>query len=281
MNQHLSLNDVVDGMNVDVCESREEHVEAVTRWLGEREKAALETRGQDGFHVAVSGGSQPNLLAAILETNAQLETPLLTPSKWHVYLVDERVVRMDSEHSTSGVLCGQNGMMSYIPAENGHFLDPNAVADAVDSDFDPQKLQSLADSYAATVSSSVPNTDGNGLPVLDAVLLGMGPDGHTASLFPGSDLLDAPADPDHIVLYIDTSPKPPPQRVTLSLPVINAAASIAFIATGASKAQALVSILTPAPDAEPGQSLPSARVTGDDLTWFVDQPAMGSSPAPE
>merc|ERR1711916_402673 len=95
----------------DVCESREEHVEAVTRWLGEREKAALETRGQDGFHVAVSGGSQPNLLAAILETNAQLETPLLTPSKWHVYLVDERVVRMDSEHSTSGVLCGQNGMI--------------------------------------------------------------------------------------------------------------------------------------------------------------------------
>merc|ERR1712146_296047 len=103
--------------------------------------------------------------------------------------------------------------------------------------------------------------DDNG--VIDLVLLGMGPDGHTASLFPGHALLN---ETEKSVASITDSPKPPPQRITLTLPVINKARNIAFMATGASKCDALRSIFR-----DSDCQLPSAKV--ERAIWFVDEAA--------
>jgi 6-phosphogluconolactonase len=99
------------------------------------------------------------------------------------------------------------------------------------------------------------------------VYLGLGPDGHTASLFPGHALLSAA---DRAVAGIADSPKPPPRRVTLTLPTINAARAVAFVATGASKAAVVRAIFQ-----DPGCPLPGALVRPDAgaLDWFIDAAA--------
>ena len=104
--------------------------------------------------------------------------------------------------------------------------------------------------------------------MFDLILLGVGPDGHTASLFPGHELL---LEDDRWVAYLEDSPKPPPKRVTFTYPVINHAARVAFIATGEGKAEVLQQVLD-----QPEKGLPASRVQPvfpGQLYWFVDEPA--------
>ena len=104
------------------------------------------------------------------------------------------------------------------------------------------------------------------LPQFDLILLGMGEDGHTASLFPGHPLLK---ETERWVAPIFDSPKPPPQRITLTLPVLNNARQVAFITAGASKADILPQVF------EPGSALPAHLVqpASGKLDWFVDEAA--------
>ena len=76
------------------------------------------------------------------------------------------------------------------------------------------------------------------MPALDVIVLGIGPDGHVASLFPGAPTLDA--DAQAVCLAVHDSPKPPPERITLSLEVLRAARACLLLATSASKADAVV-----------------------------------------
>lgn len=105
----------------------------------------------------------------------------------------------------------------------------------------------------------------------DLILLGMGPDGHTASLFPGHALLE---ETKRRVAFIKDSPKPPSQRITLTLPCINGARNVFFVTTGASKADfvARCAIDVSKLEADP---LPSARVrpTNGSLVWYIDDDA--------
>ena len=108
-------------------------------------------------------------------------------------------------------------------------------------------------------------------PVFDLILLGMGPDGHTASLFPDHPLL---VEEDRWVAPIDDSPKPPPQRITLTFPVINHAARIGFVAAGKEKKEILKAVLDSPNDK--GSNLPASRVRPSypgHLFWFVDDQA--------
>jgi 6-phosphogluconolactonase len=95
----------------------------------------------------------------------------------------------------------------------------------------------------------------------------MGEDGHTASLFPGHPLLHEKS---KWVAPIFNSPKPPPERITLTLPVLNKARQVVFIATGASKVEALLAII------KGNSQLPAELVqpTGGELHWFVDEAAL-------
>lgn len=104
-------------------------------------------------------------------------------------------------------------------------------------------------------------------PKFDLILLGMGSDGHVASLFPNHPVLE---DTNKWVTYITDSPKPPPERITFSMPVINAAANVAVVATGSSKAEAVhLAIDNVGPECP---SLPAKMVKPTDgkLTWFLD-----------
>ena len=96
----------------------------------------------------------------------------------------------------------------------------------------------------------------------------MGPDGHSASLFPGHELLD---EEDRWVAPIDDSPKPPPVRLTFTYPVLNHAARVAFVATGAAKQDMLQRVLD-----QPEEELPCSRVrpvSPGTVVWFVDDAA--------
>ena len=105
--------------------------------------------------------------------------------------------------------------------------------------------------------------------MFDVLLLGMGPDGHTCSLFPGHKEIENKMD---IVTYIEDSPKPPKQRITLTLPVLNNASHVFFIVTGKDKKNCLDAIR------DGTSQSPSSRVspTSGDCIWFADPAAYGN-----
>ncbi len=107
--------------------------------------------------------------------------------------------------------------------------------------------------YESTIKALMP---------LDVVVLGVGEDGHTASLFPGHPLLKAKG----LVAGIRNSPKPPPERVTLTLPAIQSARLVIILATGAGKAQAVAMAKR--------QQVPSGMIAG--ARWLIDRAAAGS-----
>lgn len=219
----------------------------------------------DTFRLAVSGGSLPATLAKGLLTpsnGSPEDTPLF--GKWDIFFADERAVPLDHEDSNYRLL--KDELLSKIPAEMGtptvHTIDANHVQDD-----DPQEL---ADLYQDELMRSFAAKDSVKLPVFDLILLGCGPDGHTCSLFPGHDLL---REKDAWVGAESNSPKPPPKRITLTLPVVTHALSIAFVATGAGKKEILRKIF----DLEEGRSIPSALVNeggGEKVSWFTDYPAV-------
>jgi 6-phosphogluconolactonase len=109
-----------------------------------------------------------------------------------------------------------------------------------------------------------------GDPLFDICLLGLGEDGHVASLFPG---LDAVQERTLTALSVQGSPKPPPTRVTLTLPALCGSREVWLLATGAGKADAVARVLAGAAAAE----VPAAGVRGLDRTlWFLDSAAAGT-----
>jgi len=209
------------------------------------------------FTIAISGGSMPKVLGAGLATEPQRSR--IDWTAWYVFWADERCVPLD--HTGS----------NYLGAKR-HFFDqvtiPTSQIYTLDASLDPE---AAAQAYQANLAAVLPTTP-DGWPRFDLILLGMGDDGHTASLFPGHSLLD---ERERWVAPIFDSPKPPPERITLTLPVINHAAHVAFITTGAGKADALRRVWEPE-----GEPLPAGRVQSDGGAphWFVDEAAAKLAP---
>lgn len=135
---------------------------------------------------------------------------------------------------------------------------------------DHPTIQDAADAYAAELAAAAPA--GAAHPVFDLTFLGVGPDGHVASLFPDH---EAVRDRENVVLAETDSPKPPPQRLTLTLPVINSSERIWLVLAGSDKAGALGLALA---DASP-ESVPAAGVRGRRRTvFFVDRDAAAEVP---
>ncbi|KAK3807298.1 MAG: 6-phosphogluconolactonase [Benniella sp.] len=209
----------------------------------------------DRFTVALSGGSLPRQLSAILRNNKTVQF-----SKWVVYFADERCVPLDSEDSNYRLAKTElfDHLEEKIPEENIH---------TINADLDPEEA---ADDYISQLASTFATKDSVRYPVFDLILLGVGPDGHTCSLFPGHELLKESS---VWCASITDSPKPPPERITLTFPVLNHAHHVAFVAAGAGKQDILHSILDPSSKAD----LPAMHVkpiTGT-LTWFLDDAASG------
>ena len=215
-------------------------------------------RDQRGVaHLALSGGSTPK------RTYEQLVDALADWDGVEIWFADERCVgpedeesnyRMAAEtllrpakidrariHRMIGELGPEEGALRYADELREHACDPSPSAPTA---------------YAP--------------PVLDLIALGIGPDGHVASLFPGAPTLDAGERA--ICLGVTNSPKPPPERITLSLAVLRVARRCLLLATGAGKADAIAAAL-----AEPTKHVPASLLVRERLTVIVDDAA---SPPP-
>lgn len=215
------------------------------------------------FKIAVSGGSLPKTLAQALLAPSSGPDDELKFSSWEIFFADERAVPLDHEDSNYGLL--KTELLDKIPEEMGKpTVFPIDVAHLDD-------VQELADQYEQLLVRSFASRDSVKLPIFDLILLGCGPDGHTCSLFPGHPLL---RETDAWVAPIEDSPKPPPKRITLSLPVVTHGVKIAFVATGGGKKGILKEIFEG--DGDQGK-LPCALVNdgaGERVAWFTDAAAV-------
>jgi 6-phosphogluconolactonase len=173
--------------------------------------AAARREGRD-LHIALAGGSTPERAYELL---AQTEGSW---SHVHLWMGDERCVPED--HPESNARMVRESLLATERAEP-------PVLHTVPS---PEVPEDAAWLYGLEVREHVPGA------VFDIVLLGMGPDGHTCSLFPGHPVL---AVREALVAPVRDSPKPPPERVTLTLPVVRAARLTLLLATGEEKRDAL------------------------------------------
>lgn len=200
-------------------------------------------------HLALSGGSTP------ARTYELLADAVAHWSAIEVWFADERCVAPEDEQSNyrlaADTLLGPAGI-------------PAACVHRMHGELGPEKG---ADAYARELAGRF----APGAPELDVVVLGIGPDGHVASLFPGAPTLEAPEDA--LALAVHESPKPPPERITLSLPVLRAARGCVLLAVGASKADAVSAML-----GEPSAHVPASLLRRERLTVIVDDAAAPRGP---
>jgi 6-phosphogluconolactonase len=149
-------------------------------------------------------------------------------------------------------------------------VDPARVHEMPASDEEHADVAAAASAYAHDLRRWVERRE-PGEPWFDVLMLGIGPDGHCASLFPGRPELAA----NGYVLPVSDSPKPPPVRITLSLPVLRRARRVLFVATGEGKADAVAASVR----GEDVAGTPAAGPRGlSDTTWFVDDAAATALP---
>ena len=223
------------------------------------------TEKKESFRIAVSGGSLPNILArGLLAQGDGSPDDTVDFSKWEIFFADERAVPLDHEDSNYRLL--KEELLDRIPTTwakpTVYPIDINYLDD----------VQELADQYQDSLMKSFAAKDSVKLPIFDLLLLGCGPDGHTCSLFPNHELL---RESDAWVAAIEDSPKPPPKRITLTLPVVTHGVKIAFVATGSGKGEILRSIF----DTDEGRTLPCGLVNeagGERVSWFSDDGAVAS-----
>jgi 6-phosphogluconolactonase len=236
----------------DVKELSLRAAEAVGRTIND----AVRSAGR--CSLVLSGGNTPRTLYGLLASRCREQIPW---ARVHVFWGDERYVPPD--HPQSNYRMAKETLLDYVPCPNAnvhpmptHFSDPDAAAR----------------DYEATLRSYF-----SGKPsAFDLVLLGLGPEGHTASLFPGSSAL---AESTRWVLPV-TAPADPPSRLTLTFPVLNQAAKAYFLVTGSNKAPALHHILTGITDPN---SFPAAgvRLASGALVWWVDRDAAAQQVVPD
>lgn len=200
--------------------------------LCEAADAAVAARG--AFHLVLAGGSTPlALYRALADRHAGNE-------RWQVWYGDERCLQADHPERNS-VLVEETWLSaSRIPFENRRPIPAERGA------------LTAAMLYAGWLQ---------GVPDFDVVLLGMGEDGHTASLFPGHNWGTVSDSPDVQVVY--DAPKPPPERVSLSVARLNRSRCVWFVITGTSKREALLRWKS-------GEALPVSAVQGkhETVAWL-------------
>ena len=241
--------------------------DALSRAAAERfVEAAAEAIASSGrFVVALAGGSTPR---GAYERLASVElAPRVDWSRVHVFWGDERCVPPD--HPDSNYRMAREALLDRVPV-------PDANVHRVEGERRPEEA---AASYERVLRAFFTGQSADGrtaadapTPCFDLILLGMGQDGHTASLFPGDRAL---AETERWVAAVrapDVAPRLP--RVTLTLPVINASNRIFFIVSGSRKRKVLRSVLD---DPEAARALyPPAMVRPcEQVIWFVDEAAIG------
>ncbi|HLY11431.1 MAG TPA: 6-phosphogluconolactonase [Planctomycetota bacterium] len=228
-----------------VAKDRAELRRLAAELLARKIHAAVQARGR--CSLALSGGSTPGPVYEELGDSDLAEK--IPWSQLEIYFADERAVPVD--HAESNYRLVKETLLRSHPEVLGQMF--RMPADAPDRD-------QAARRYARRMPDP-----------LDILVLGMGPDGHTASLFPGSAALD---EREQRVVAV-TAPKPPAERMTITPPVLERARAIVVIASGAEKAAMVARALSGAPDPK---SVPAQLARRG--TWVLDQAAAGDLAAP-
>ncbi|GAA2520175.1 6-phosphogluconolactonase [Rarobacter incanus] len=211
------------------------------------------------IHVVVTGGT-----LGIASLAAVARNPLVSAIDWsavHFWWGDERYVPAGDPDRNEGQ--ARAALLDFLVSSHG--LPPRNVHVAP-CFRDTVGVEEAALAYGSDLNEFAPV--GGSLPSFDVLMLGVGPDAHVASLFPGHPGLSRTG----ITTGIEDSPKPPPLRITLTLDAINTAREVWLIASGASKADAVARALGSAPVDE----APAGHVHGTERTlWLVDAASLG------
>jgi len=228
----------------DVDELSLRAAEAAVRTINES------VQRNDSFSIALSGGNTPRTLYRLFSTGFRDQIPW---TKVHVFWGDERYVpRADPQ---SNYRMARETLLDAVPCPVGNIHPmPTELPDP--------------DLAAREYEKTLRNYFSEDWPRFDLVLLGLGEEGHTASLFPGSPALN---ENKRWVVAVK-APSKPAQRLTLTLPAITGASNIYLLITGSNKAQALHHVLTGSPDRKsyPASGIRRAKGT---VIWWLDQAA--------
>jgi 6-phosphogluconolactonase len=220
-------------------------------------RAANEAVAQRGrFTIALAGGSTPKSLYNLLATNARTALPW---DRMFFFWGDERHV--PPTDSDSNYRMADEAMLAKIPVP---------AANVFRMKTENPEAEAVAEDYEETLRKFFQLEPGQ-LPTFDLILLGMGPDGHTASLFPGTAALQEKS---RLVLA-NWVEKMKTYRITLTLPVLNAARCVIFLVSGTDKAPALHAVLE---EDVSGEQYPAklVRPTQGKVIWLVDRAAASS-----
>jgi 6-phosphogluconolactonase len=247
--------------DADALATRAVHwlVEQIVHAIAKRERAVI----------ALSGGSTPKAVFALLA-----QTPFRERVDWtrvDVFWGDERFVHAGAEDRNETMT--RKALLDRVdlPAAHVYAMPADDGPDYAHSSDDLDAAFARASSAAANYETSLHafyggSTLSGDRPFFDVVMLGLGEDGHTASLFPGSPLLDERT---HWVAPVRTDAKPPPIRITMTLPLLESTHALVYLAAGEGKREIAKRALAG------DESLPAARVhpLGGTL-WILDEAAV-------
>ena len=247
--------------SVVVHASAEVLAEAVAARMVTRVVDAQSAHGR--AHVGLTGGT-----IGIAVLRALRDSPARDAIDWahlDVWWGDERFLPSgDPERNETQA---REALLDHVHLDAGH-VHPMPPSDGPDGD-DPE---AAAARYADLLAAEAPAGEHGGLPALDVLLLGVGPDGHTASLFPEQPALH---ESERTVVAVRGAPKPPPRRLTLTFPAIATAKEVWLVVAGRDKAAAVRMALS---DAGPVQ-VPAAGARGVHATrWLLDREAASALP---
>ena len=217
-------------------------------------QACIEHHG--AFHIALAGGGTPKKLYQLIASDAFRDR--FPWENIHVYFGDERCV--PATHEDSNFRMANEALLSKVPIP---------VANIHPIHIDVNDFAASAERYNDELMASLPSD--RGVPKFDLVLLGVGDDGHTASLFPGTPILQQTqkyAD----AVYVE---KFNSWRISITYPVINAAANIFLLTTGEGKAQIVKAVMF---DELPAEPYPIQRIQGQgNMYWYLDEAAAAQA----
>ncbi|HRH51104.1 MAG TPA: 6-phosphogluconolactonase [Panacibacter sp.] len=233
---------------------------SVANWMVQYINETLQK--QDRFTLVLSGGSTPKKLNALLASDAYKNK--IDWSKVHIFFGDERFVPLSDERS--------NAKLAYDTLLNHVNVLPENIHVMPTENISPEDA---AKEYEEILKEYFPKTENSKLKTVnsfDLIFLGMGDDGHTLSLFPGKTAVIHETKKLCTSLWLESQNM---HRITLTHPIVNNAAQIAFLATGSGKATVLKEVLKGDynPDLYPSQII--KPVTGE-LHWFVDEAAAAN-----
>lgn len=233
-------------MNLQIFEDKKQLAEAAARDFSERAATAIESSGR--FAVALAGGSTPEATYKLLASEYADEVDW---GKVHVFFGDERSVPPDDEDSNYRM--AREALLDHVSVGSVHRMKGEPLPDEAAMQYEEE----LREFFGALGEP----------PEFDLIQLGIGDDGHTASLFPNTPALEVT---DRWAAQ-NPVPKLETVRITLTLPVINASKAISFLVAGEGKAEALKEVLEG--DADP-HDYPSKLVQpAGELNWMVDEEA--------